>query len=157
MTSYFGMKLYSKWNHLKQVYLTKLTDDARKTSAINKLTKTIIIEESTCDPEVKEKSRRYWLSLTGTHCFINIADKFDVMYNRPVTDRVVNFAQQLLKRIPFQVNDLQDCCYVPVEKKTVVHHLSWSRHLNWSWHLFRSCTASKLVLIGFYYGALCRL
>ena len=34
-----------KVDHLKQAYLTKLTDDARKTSAINKLTKTIIIED----------------------------------------------------------------------------------------------------------------
>ena len=115
-----------KVDHLKQVYLTKLTDDARKkTAAINKLTKTIIIEDLTCDPEDKEKSRRYWLSLTGIHCSMNIADKFDMMYNKPVTDRVVKFAQQLLKRISFQVNDLQDCCYVSVEKD--------------------GCTSSKLV------------
>ena len=105
-----------KVDHLKQVYLTKLTDDARKKkpSAINNSTKTIITEDLTCDPEDKEKSRRYWLSLTGIHCSMNIADK-DVMYNKPVTDRIVNFAQQLLKRISFQVNDFQDCCYVPVE------------------------------------------
>ena len=56
---------------------------------------------------------------------MDIADKFDVMYNKPVTDRVVNFAQQLLKRISFQVNGLQDCCFVPVEKD--------------------GCTSSKLV------------
>ena len=87
-----------------------------KTFAINNSTKTILIEDLTCDPEDKEKSRRCWLSLTGTHYSMNIADKFDVMYNKPVTDRVVNFAQQLLERISFQVNDLQDCCNVPVEK-----------------------------------------
>ena len=57
---------------------------------------------------------------------MDIADKSDVMYNKPVTDRVVNFAQQLPKRISFQaVNGLQDCCYVPVEKD--------------------GCTSSKLV------------
>ena len=53
---------------------------------------------------------------------MNIVDKFDVMYNKPVTDRVVNFAQQLLKRISFQVNGLQDCCFVPMEKYGVWMH-----------------------------------
>ena len=81
----------------------------------------------TYDPEDKEKSRRCWLSLTGKHYSMGIADKFDVMYNKPVTDRAVNFAQQLLKRISFQVNGLKDCCYmyVPLGKD--------------------GCTSSKLV------------
>ena len=78
--------------------------------------KTIINEDLTCDPEDREKSRRCWLSLTGTHYSMNIADKFDVMYNKPVTDRVVNLEQQLLKRISSHVNGLQDSCYALWEK-----------------------------------------
>ena len=48
---------------------------------------------------------------------MTIADKFDIMYKKPVTDRVSNFAQQLLKRISFQVNGMLYCCLVPVEKE----------------------------------------
>ena len=47
---------------------------------------------------------------------MTIADKFDIMYKKPVTDKVINFANQLLKRISFQVNDMQYCRLVPVEK-----------------------------------------
>ena len=35
MTSYFADENVFKVDHLKQVYLTKLTDDARKTSTIH--------------------------------------------------------------------------------------------------------------------------
>ena len=95
-------------------YSTSVTQEAPRAS-INNSTKIIIIEDL-CVPDDKEKTRRSWLSLPGTTYSVTIADKFDIMYNKPVTDRVINFAQQLLKRISFQVNGMQDCCYVPVEK-----------------------------------------
>ena len=95
-------------------YGMSLSKEASRTS-FNNSTKTIIIEDLTCVPDDKEKTRRCWLSLPGTNYSMTIADKFDIMYNKPVTDRVINYAQQLLKGISSQVNGLQDCCLVPVE------------------------------------------
>ena len=85
-------------------------------TSFNSSTKTIIIDDLLCDPEEKDKHKRCWMRLIGTNYSVTIGDKFDIVYNKKLTDRVVNFAQQLLKRITLQVNGLQDCCYVPVEK-----------------------------------------
>ena len=99
-------------------YGISLSREASKNS-INNSTKTIIIEDLTCDPDDNDRAQRCWISLPGTNYSIKIGDKFDVMYYKTITDRVVNFAQQLLKRINPNINDLQDCCYVPVEKDGV--------------------------------------
>ena len=47
---------------------------------------------------------------------MTIAEQFHIMCYKSVTDRIINFAQQLLRRISFQVNGMQDCCLVQVGK-----------------------------------------
>ena len=96
-------------------YGMSMSQEASRNSTDNS-TRTILVEDLTYVPDDKEKSRRCWLTLLGTNYSVTIADKFDILYCKPVTDRVINFAQQLLKRVTFHVNGMQDCCFVPVEK-----------------------------------------
>ena len=58
--------------------------------------------------------KRCWLKLDNSKYAVTVSGKFDITYDRKLTDKVINFGQQILKLQFPDVNGLQDCCYVPV-------------------------------------------
>lgn len=76
-------------------------------------TQTIIIDDVSDQNENDSKSSRDWLSINNFS--LKISDKFDINYNKKLTDPVINYSQKVLSDQFPSFNGFQDCCYVPFQ------------------------------------------
>jgi hypothetical protein len=87
--------------------------DQTRNSWRSNTTNTIIIDDLDLELNTDSKCGRDWICFKGYS--MKISDKFDISYNKKLTDRVINYSQKLLNDQFSSVNGFQDCCYVPVQ------------------------------------------